>query len=384
MVRTQADKATQQVQEVHAKQLNDQLMTNEPTTQSLVIDLGHFYEDPAYQGETLTANFPLMMASNTKEAPSHGYLIKGDEMAKAGWHGPEPNHEHRFGGASAPTNCLLLHGYKTSKQDYSVQYPAPRMNIIHVSDIYMEITGQDDDLPPMIDGKPLMNPQTGKPVESGDAVGILDPNTDNNLLFSLLYNQPKGHLKVTKRQFYYVYLLDEKNEPYHNFPFRLSIAGGARGSLEYSYNVWKREFATAFAAATGRPPKYDWAQSFYALGVFEPTLWPDYAGKAGSQSLVTKVQDFVHPTKDNFTSLFLGADSERVNMIAASASLAESSTERFLVENEYHGLVLEAGAEALAALPAAQSTTQPVSINPDVDEDGLPIAKGLKSAAVVD
>jgi hypothetical protein len=185
-------------------------------------------------------------------------------------------------------------------------------------------------------------------------------------------------LKVTKRQFYYVYLLGQDNQPWHNFPFRLSIAGGARGSLEYSYNVWKREFATAFAAATGRPPKYDWAQSFYALGVFEPTLWPDYAGKAGSQSLVTKVQDFVHPNKDNFMSLFLGADPERVSMIAASASLAESSTERFLVENEYHGLVLEAGAEALAALPAGATVEQPSNLQ--VDEDGLPV---LKSAAVV-
>jgi hypothetical protein len=197
---------------------------------------------------------------------------------------------------------------------------------------------------------------------------------------SELYNQLYAQGAVTKRQFAYVYILGADNKPWHENPIRLSLAGASRGSFSDEYDNFRREMAQAYAKASNTQYR-QWPQRWYALGVFEPTLFTELTGpEAGKQSHVTKVQDFVHPTPENLTSWFLGLDPKQEARIQAVYDLIESgsATEKLLQNHPYHALALDAGSQ-YQLNPASVDSTP--AINPEVDEDGLPL---LKSAAPVE
>jgi hypothetical protein len=357
-----ADQVTQEVQQAHAEQLNNQLM--------IPVFGSEMQSEAAF-----SIRFPLALLLNTLPSPKHGLFIKSESLEQALWNGPEPNHQHRFrkgNKSNELTPGVLLHGFESPEK-----YPAPRMNMLRVSPVHIEVTeGKDKSgLPPIgLDGRPMFNPETGDPVQAGDIVGVFDPRNPNPL-----YKCLKDQGRATLRTLFFFFLLDENNMPMHEIPFQLSARGAAAYSLSMAYENWKIAFAKAYSEATGTPFLLTWKEEFYALGVFIPTLGTELAGTEET-SEVTAVKDFVRPTKDNFASLFLGTSAQRIASLAAMVAVTEGAATRFFNENEFHRYLPQVEEQQLAALPEGAKELD-VDVNPEVDEDGLPL---LKSAQPVE
>jgi len=269
-----------------------------PTTSSEIqqVDTSIFelFGGPEFRGGVSIIQFPEALFLNQCQAPGHGLFIKQQSWLRAmpltDW---EPNYQHQFAQATESTAGYLFHGCESMMPDSQTIFPRPLMQILYVSDIYIEITKDftDGNAPVGLNGKELLNPITGGPLQKRDLIGIYDLNNPTPL-----YELLKKQGCATLRTFYIFRMFGERNGkivPLHEIPIKLSIKGAAAKSFADAYSNWRLTYARLYAEATQTPVAYDWKPQFFIGGLFCPILETQRINnpRGSGSSLVTGIRE---------------------------------------------------------------------------------------------
>ncbi|UBF29933.1 DUF5895 domain-containing protein (plasmid) [Kovacikia minuta CCNUW1] len=360
---SQTTETTEQTQATDLQAIESANSADQPGALSLdFMDLeGEQYSS---DDQTLQFRLPLALILNTKDVPKHGLFLKEESLRTAGWRGIPPNHVNTFSDKSQSSG-VLLHGFHGEadgeKVDYRTRYPAPRMQILAVSPIFIKLTKRD--------GRDPFNPHTGQPftdsqgnpLKAGAIIGTYEIGGSNPV-----YDALKLEKMVTLTTLYYFNLLDENNQKLHDWSFFLPISGAAAVSLSKAYTTWKLNFQMAyikFWQQQGKQKLFDQKrnQKFYATGVFVPTLGVELSGQEQTSN-TTSIVSVEVPTGENFLSYYIPKSQDDLMEISAQVDMSQGFAETYFKEqsefHQYDPNVLDATAELLS-LP---SSTDPNEI----------------------
>lgn len=134
----------------------------------------------------------------------------------------------------------------------------------------------------------------------------------NNIVVVSEYDREDENIGFS--QYFYVYLLDEKNQPLHDVPLEYKAKGANRGSFVTEWNKFCGELEACHAIVNRIPAKQK-NNLFRSLGIFAFTTAREQVGKKGKQGWACRVVDHEKPTVENWKNYFLGFDPEIKSLI---------------------------------------------------------------------
>lgn len=299
------------------KQNTEQTQTEE-STQDKRRDIINKFADPSYNKPISRA--PIAQILNGQDPEKIGLFLKENILDTIDWKGEPPTHTHVFSSGVEEQGVLLK---------------SPRLNIIQVSQRFIEL--RDDDEEGGVKAGTLLN----MVFESNEGYEFYMSNKDKYVL----------------RRFYFVFVLDENNQNLHQVPIAISLKGVASTKLGMALEEFQSSLETAFAnySQTNRSNKND---EFHRLGVFHPTFAPSHEPKtepnAKKRPWVAIVDSFVTPKPDgsDFLEFFCEWKQEEYNeLVTTNPDLSMSIGKVSPIIQEHNRLVSGAN-----LLPPANAT----------------------------
>nr|WP_039744551.1 DUF5895 domain-containing protein [Hassalia byssoidea] len=258
------------------------------------------------------SNICICQVINHMEAEKVGLFIKDKQLIGIDWKGSEPTHKHTFSSGTPEMGVLLQ---------------SPRLHILDISPRYIETR------------------------DEGEIIGIYESPNGYDMYQTL------GKDKVVLRRFYFIYLVDEKNQNLHAKPIVLSIKGIASSKFGEAYKQFQRELEVAFAKYMGSSVA-EKCTEFHRLGIFQPTFIPSHEPKDApnpkDKSWVAVVDSYKSPKPDgsDFLEFFSEEkEAEFETLIQANPEFSHRIGKTSAVVAEHHRLV--GVSHEMNALPSA-------------------------------
>jgi hypothetical protein len=194
-----------------------------------------------------------------------GYFIKEDDLANSGW-------------LNFNEGDLIIYEYNSGGKERGLLIKKPRMLVKQYSPMF------------------TIDKLASKEAEKQVVIGKYDKNihSDRQLF------QPAVA--------YEVLLLGADNKPLHEIPFAYIAKGANLGTFATKWEECVKLITSLHAKANVIPAKAKDTR-FKSMCVFEFTVKRELAGTA-AKSPSCKVDDFTHPTMDNWSDYFLGRNKE--------------------------------------------------------------------------
>jgi len=241
------------------------------------------YEPDMFAGDEYidpNARLPRIQALRGENGAAEcGYFITEKDLANSGW-------------LNLDEGDLIIYQYNSGGKERGLLIKKPRMLVKQFS--------------PMFAIDKLASKEAEHRIIAGQYSKKLHSNRD----------------KFQAATAYELLLLGADNKPLHEIPLAYIAKGANLGTFATKWQECTNLITQLHAKANGIPAKAKDAR-FKAMCVFEFTVKRELAGTA-AKSPSCKVDDFTHPTMDNWTDFFLGRNKEiATNLLSVLASSNE-------------------------------------------------------------
>jgi hypothetical protein len=204
------------------------------------------------------AKLPRIQALRGATADFCGYFVPVDQMAKAGWR-------------DFDEKKLITYTFETSgEQEQGYFEKNPRMLVCPKTNCFA---------------------YSKKQSKESKSIVVVDYERENK--------------DIDLKQYFHVYLLDEKNQPLHDVPLEYKAKGANRASFVAEWNKFCSELESCHALINRIPAKQK-NNLFRSLGVFAFKTAREKVGKKGEEGWAIRVVDHERPTLQNWKDYFLG------------------------------------------------------------------------------
>jgi hypothetical protein len=208
------------------------------------------------------AKKPRIQALRGEDPSQFGYFISTSELAACEWLD-----------FSLIEDKVINYTFSSGDQEDGVLLKKPRLLVVQTSPLFAE------------------NRQASK-----DEQRMVAEPYDRN--------KHKGNSAYVNVTAYDVLLLNSKNQPLHDVPLQYMSKGANSATFSEEWAKFLEDVAGCHAAAN-KIPKRKKNAVFNSLCVFCPVLAREMAGSA-TKSPALMVKGYDRPTKDNWTSYFIG------------------------------------------------------------------------------
>ena len=268
-------------------------------------------------------SFGHVQALRGEVDPSHcGYFVPLSQMEKSGWAVIDPTQ-------------LIEYTFNSGTTEVGILLKQPRMVLSAISQLGMFDRTASDKTKSLV------------------VIG----NWDRHL---------KDNPAVSNFQVYLVVFLDDKNQPLHDIPLKLTAKGAHQGSLAEHWQKSCNAVALAHSQAMNvrfRPRN----EVYNALCVFVPKLVRKLVGET-KKSQVCYIDGFVPPTADNWQNYFLGSYEDVADAIVG---MLNPQPRKQL-----------ASAQSFALVSQSEPEEAPGAFSPLCSEDAIDVKSSLVPSVV--